>query len=459
MIRTRLPDHDFHNILHVPTGAPSVSYAECFTCSNGVLLIRLVVLAIITYIDCYMGKNSGTPYFSKVGILHLLPYRWATPAMACHQIIPRLTTYFNVVWVTPAQGWRELWLRKRSTPEMMFSQRPEGTSFEIYEPGRFLPQLYRPRWLASLTARARLRQARRILTDKGCDKIILYLWRPAYEFSLQMIEYSLSCYHIDDEYTFATVEEPVHEQEARVINCVDQVFIHSPALWEKKAHLNPHSALVPNGVDYYAFASPAEEPPDMRQIPHPRVGYVGVIKVQLDLSLLFALAQRHREWSFVLVGPRGFLGEQASVIENLSKLPNVHFLGGKPIDALPAYVQHLDVCMLCYALSDYTKFIYPLKLHEYLASGRPIVASPIRTLQEFGRVIRLASDLDEWSTALAASLGPEANHQSEISARRRLALEHDWDNLAHRVARVLCERLGSDWAQRFDELTGASTRQ
>ena len=94
------------------------------------------------------------------------------------------------------------------------------------------------------------------------------------------------------------------------------------------------------------------------------------LKAQLDLALLTQLAQRHPGWSFVLVGPLDGIGDHAGVLQQFAHLPNVHLLGGKAVSALPAYTQHLDVCMLCYEVTGYTKFIYPLKLHEYLASGR-----------------------------------------------------------------------------------------
>jgi glycosyltransferase involved in cell wall biosynthesis len=223
-------------------------------------------------------------------------------------------------------------------------------------------------------------------------------------------------------------------------------------LLEKKGKLNPQTLFVPNGVDYHAYATPQSEPADLKPIPHPRIGYVGRIKRQLDLSLLSALAQRHREWSFVLVGPLNGLGEQAVLVQELSRLPNVYFLGSKPVRMLPAYTQHLDVCMLCYAVNDYTKFIYPLKLHEYLASGRPVVGAPIRSLLEFAQIIRLARTTDEWSQALNDSLAPAACSVTQVEARQSTAHQYDWNRLAELIAHALCERLGPEYVERFEQI-------
>ncbi|MGH8068883.1 MAG: glycosyltransferase, partial [Candidatus Entotheonellia bacterium] len=284
-----------------------------------------------------------------------------------------------------------------------------------------------------------------------CRTTILYIWRPWYGLALDVMACDLSCYHLDDEYTFsAVVKKPIAELEARLISRVDQVFIHSPALWEKKGKLNPQTTFVPNGVDYLAYATPYGEPADLKPIPHPRMGYVGIIKHQLDLALLAALAAHHRQWSFVLVGPQRLRGEQTALIQQLSHMPNVYFLGGKPVDALPAYVQHMDVCMLCYAVNEYTNFIYPLKLHEYLASGRPVVSSPIRSLEDFAHIVRLARTAAEWSAALNDLLAPAAHSAAQIDARQRIARQYDWNTLVERIARTLCSRLGPSYLARFE---------
>ena len=103
--------------------------------------------------------------------------------------------------------------------------------------------------------------------------------------------------------------------------------------------------------------------------------------------------------------------------------------------------------MLCYAVNDYTKFIYPLKLHEYLASGRPVVGSPIESLHEFADVVRMAGGADEWSSALSDALQPSASSAGEIERRQRIAREHDWNSLVHVIARTLCSRLGSQYLE------------
>jgi glycosyltransferase involved in cell wall biosynthesis len=397
------------------------------------------------------AASAPLPALADVGVISLVPNVWGGPWQLRQQILTRLSRYFNVVWCNPARSWRKLWSRRGPRRRRIDYGSDIVPGLTIYHPESWLPAIGRPAVLARLTMRERLRRAQQLLRGRSCRTTILYLWCPWYELALDVIGYDFSCYHIDDEYTFSAVEKPIDEREARLISRVDQVFIHSPALLEKKGKLNPQTTFVPNGVDYHAYATLHSEPADLKSIPHPRMGYVGIIKPQLDLALLAALAEHRRQWSFVLVGPRK-RGERTALIQQLSQMPNVYFLGGKPINALPAYVQHMDVCMLCYEVNDYTKFIYPLKLHEYLASGRPVVSSPIRSLEDFAHIVRLARTTEEWSAALNDMLAPSAQSAAQIEARQRIARQFDWNTLVERIARTLCSRLGPSYLERFESI-------
>ncbi|HEX6967158.1 MAG TPA: glycosyltransferase, partial [Gemmatimonadaceae bacterium] len=296
--------------------------------------------------------------------------------------------------------------------------------------------------LAQLSFRLRLQGARRALARTGCTSIILYIWHPEFADALAAVDHDLSCYHIDDEYTFSPVEQPIPPNEMRLLTECNEVFIHSPGLMAKKGSINPHTTFVPNGVDYEAFAQPVPIPPELAAIPQPRIGYTGWLKQQLDWPLLIALAERHPEWSFVLVGGQKNEAETAGPIAELSKRPNVHFLGARPTAALGAYSQHFDVCLMPYRLDDYTKYIYPLKLHEYLATGRPTVGAPIQSLHQFANVVALPSTADEWSRAISHALGAAENTPERCEERRRVAQQHDWSVLVGRIAEVMAAGLG-----------------
>ena len=403
-----------------------------------------------------VSMRAPFPYLSDVGVIALVPDEWKAHWLSRHQILIRLAKYFHIVWCTPATWWRqrEWWqeLCLYSGQQVWDGANGAGSpGLTIYHPEKWLPAVGRPHFLGCWTERQRLRRAQRLLLTRGCRKIILYLWRPEFESVLDLIDHDLSCYHVTDEYTFSEIEQPIEAREARLISRVDQMFLHSTAMLEKKGELNPQTTFIPNGVDYHAFATPCSEPADLQSIPHPRIGYIGRVKQQLDLALLTDLARRHREWSFVLVGAQDSISNHAILLQRLVQMPNVYLIGGKSVTVLPAYTQHMDVCMLCYKIDGYTKFIYPLKLHEYLASGRPVVGSPIPSLRDFAHIIRLALTTDEWSQSIQDSLSPAAYSADLIEARQRVARQHDWDRIVALIAQTLCNRLGPAYLDRFEK--------
>src|SRR5208283_729816 len=166
-----------------------------------------------------------------------------------------------------------------------------------------------------------------------------------------------------------------------LIRTVDQVFVHSPAMMERKGALNLETQFAPNGVDYRKYSTTTLEAAELQSVPKPRIGYTGNLKGVLDWRLLLELSRMHSEWSFVFVGRMLPQLEVMEVREELSHRPNIYLLGPRPSELIPSYVQHFDVCIMPYKVDDYTKYIYPLKLHEYLASGNPVVGSPIPSLQ------------------------------------------------------------------------------
>ena len=305
------------------------------------------------------------PALDDIGVLALVPERWGGMWLSRHQVLTRLARYFHVVWYNPPRSWRKLTHPVVSTDPTP----PPANGFEIYDHEPWLPKFYKPRALDQLTEQARLQRARKLLEQAGCRRVIAYAWRPEFVSALDLVAHDVSCYHIADEYSFADVEHEIPSDERELIERVDQVFVHSPALLEKKGNINPHTEYVTNGVDYAAFATPAAEPADLASIPHPRIGYVGRIKSQMDWKTLIGIARARPDWSLVLVGPLGHIGRFAGERTELFGLPNVHYLGNRSVGEVPAYIQHMDVCLLCYALTDYTRYIFPLKLHEYLATG------------------------------------------------------------------------------------------
>jgi glycosyltransferase involved in cell wall biosynthesis len=392
-----------------------------------------------------MSQPSATPLFPQVGVLALVPDDWSPYWQPRHHILSRLAEYFHVVWMNPARNWRRGFAGPESAARVPGPRSAAG--FQIYEPDWWLPQFYRPRWLGRLTERLRMGRALSMLLRKGCRKIVLHLWRPEFISALDYGKFDLICYHIDDEYTFSAVDQLVTPAESRLLAAADQVFVHSPGLMEKKGMFNRCTVRIPNGVDYCAYSQPQPEPSDLSPIPHPRIGYTGWIKKQLDWNVLMDLAAMAPAWNFVFVGAIKHRREIQGYLDALSSRPNVHFLGGKTSEQLAAYPQHFDVCIMPYRMDDYTKYICPMKLPEYLASGKPTVGSPIRSLLEFTAVVSLASTPREWFSAIENALTPGARSAKRTEERRAVARQHNWDQLVSRIAATIAQRLDLDASQ------------
>ncbi len=387
----------------------------------------------------------------------VVPDRWANPRQTRHHLLTALSEYFHIVWYGPVPEWRRVVRDHRFAPWYRAERRLGG--LVEYTPSSLFPKVYRPHFASELFERIRLTQARYAIRPIKIRKWVLYLWHPDYVSTLDHARYDISCYHIDDEYSFLPDDPPNDPVEIGIIKRVNQVFIHSNNLMIKKGYLNQSSIRVPNGVDFGAYATPREEPEDMRDIPHPRMGYIGYIKSHMDLNMHLELARAKPEWQYVFVGPIGAVGDQMSVVNALFSLPNVHYMGPKAVDDLPAYCQHFDVCLMGYKRNNYTKYIYPLKMHEYLATGLPVVSSPIPAAMEFSNVLTIADGVDGWIEALEFAQRPEMREPNLVAQRRETARAYDWHTLAATVAEAMCRNLGPEYVSRFADTQEALSQR
>jgi UDP-galactopyranose mutase len=381
--------------------------------------------------------DSDTAHAGDIGLICAVPDQFSSIWMPRHQLLTRLAARFWTVWLEPPEYWHTDGIRMQRPGVVREETYPKLLTFR----NGFLPKVYKPKWLSSALDRRRLALARAALRERGCTRFVLYVWRPQFGHYLDFFDWDLTLYHIDDEYSFSPEEPPISEQENTLLKSVDKVFIHSPGLMEKKGDISPATQWIPNGVDFNAFSARYPEPEDLSRIPSPRIGYVGVLKSQLDFDLLASLADARPNWSFVFVGPRIYLGNQEAYLDALARRPNVYELGMKTPSELPSYIQHMDVAMMCYRVNDYTNYIYPLKLHEYLASGVPVVSTPIRSLMDFQDTVILATGVEEWVTAIETAMSESANSETARQKRKDIAAQFDWDALTQRVATEISEAL------------------
>lgn len=252
----------------------------------------------------------------------------------------------------------------------------------------------------------------------------------------------LSFYYIRDN----LIEHPYFKfhgsrVEPQTITLADAVFANSAYLADYARNHNSTSLDIGQGceVEMYQANTIYPEPSDLANIPHPRIGYVGFLTGErLDINLLEQLALKRKEWQIVLIGPEEILFQQSK----LHDIGNVHFLGSKIPAQLPSYMQHLDVCINPQLINALTIGNYPRKIDEYLAMGKPTVATNTPAMQMFLPHVELAIGVNEYEKAIEKALLPQ--NSSDRNASIDCAKSHTWLACVEKIYRVKKQFLNVD---------------
>lgn len=289
---------------------------------------------------------------------------------------------------------------------------------------------------------------RHLLDRLEMHRPILYVWHPAFiDIVERFDEAPLVVYHCYDEYTAfrGANREELERQEARLLRRADLVFTVSPGLRERRVGLNPNTFVVRNGVDadYFAKALAPQTvvPSDTARIPPPIIGCVArVVPEYFDAGLLRQVFLRRPDWSLVVIGPEtAELLSGGDDLRELKTQPNVHFIGLRPFDSLPAYLKGMGVCAMPYRLTRNIQLGDSLKLYEYLAAGKPIVSVPLDFADDVRPFVRAARDADEWIAAIDDALAHDTKDLRD--GRRAVARENTWDQRVDQISHLITEAL------------------
>jgi glycosyltransferase involved in cell wall biosynthesis len=218
--------------------------------------------------------------------------------------------------------------------------------------------------------------------------------------------------------------------EAALMAKVDLVVANSTYLAELASRFNPRSYYVGQGCDVSLFDKKLIKalPDDMKEINKPIIGYIGVLyTLRLDIEVLVHIAKSRPDWSVVLVGPE----DEAFQNSELHQIENVHFLGSKKMEELPNYLYGFDVALNPQKLNEVTIGNYPRKIDEYLAMGKPTVATKTKAMEVFADYVYLANNKEEYVDLIDRAL-KENTPEKEIE-REKLARSHTWDANAEAI--------------------------
>jgi len=276
------------------------------------------------------------------------------------------------------------------------------------------------------------------------DDLVLFVQYPSWEPLARALRERHGwrlVYDCMDEHTgFGTHGAGTEADERRLLEEADLVLATSARLFDKVSRTRSDALRLPNAADAERFAGlPARNASPLSKLARPVVGYYGAISAWFDAAAVAEASRRHPEWSFALVGDTA-----GASLGDLEGRPNVHRFGEVAYEKLPAYVAGFDVCTIPFERTPLTEATNPVKLYEYLATGKPIVARRLPELEPFADVVTLYDARGGFTEALERAV--RESDPSLAARRRALAFENTWE-ARYRVLRDRLDRLATPGRQ------------
>jgi glycosyltransferase involved in cell wall biosynthesis len=254
---------------------------------------------------------------------------------------------------------------------------------------------------------------------------------------------SLVIYQVSDKYDANTMDHAtnpamIRELHERAISSADIIFYSGRKLLAEATQGLDRSYLLEQAVDFDHWSKVAsdelEVPPEIASIPRPRLGYFGAIEPWLvDQELITRAASERPSWQWVFIGNR-------SRGLDIEKLPNTHFLPAVKYDDLPSYAAGFDVCVLPWETEKtFTSYGSAIKVREYLATGKPVVISPLPEYESMRDVLRIARSRDEFFRLVAEAI--DEKNPAAVRKRQSSVMDGTWDARAEWVSNLIQEKL------------------
>jgi UDP-galactopyranose mutase len=373
-------------------------------------------------------------------------------------LVPTIITFSHLRWDFVYQRPQHLLSRLAARHRVIFIEEPCGVSeAPDWQVSRPEPNVLvcRPRTPSEAPGFADeqipyLRKlVRQLIEQEHLEDYVLWFYTPM---ALPLVD-DLSplavIYDCMDELSaFLNAPPQLLSREAGLLQIADAVFTGGPSLYRAKKDRHPNAHCFPSSVDAKHFAAAANgmtEADDQALLPHPRLGFFGVIDERLDVPLVRAMAEAHPEWQIVLVGPVVKIDPAM-----LPRNPNIHYYGQRSYQQLPSYLKGWDVCLLPFARNQSTKYISPTKTLEYMAAGKMIVTTPIADVVEpYGQLVYAGATPEEFIAACERALAAGPAERAVRQAGMRSVLSRtSWDATAARMHELIGEAIAARKRQR-----------
>ncbi len=378
---------------------------------------------------------------------------FATDPTSKHHVMKTLGRYREVIWVE-ASGMRRpnlasgadlgrLWAKARKA---LGGLRHVADRIWVLSPAA-IPLPGNP-LIARLNALLYRWSIQRALRQAGVRQPpLLWVYAPTVARYLDRIPHHGLVYHCVDRWWEFSDLDAVEMRACHEILCrqADVTFASARPLFLDCEPLARRTVLVPHGVEWDHFARAAFQtlprPTDLPNDGRPILGFFGLIQDWVDLVLLRRLAERFPEAHVVLVG--------RSMIDlgPVQGVPNLHILGQKAYQELPAYCQAFSIGLIPFVLNELTDAVNPIKLREYLSAGLPVVSTALPEVVALGAVdgLAVAADHQGFLDAVASALASPRSVEGRRHASRAVATE-GWGGrcllMAREVTAALAGRAG-----------------
>ena len=281
----------------------------------------------------------------------------------------------------------------------------------------------------------------RLLVENHIAQYLVWYYTPmALDFTRNLRPLSVIYDCMDELSAFKGAPECLKHRERELFKAADLVFTGGQSLYEAKCDQHHSVFAFPSSIDREHFMqarTAVAEPDDQTHIPHPRLGFFGVVDERFDVELLDQISRNRPDYQFVIVGPVVKIDPGI-----LPQRENIHYLGARSYQELPAYIAGWDVALLLFAQNESTRFISPTKTPEYLAAGKPVVSTPIRdVVTPYGQMglVRIAGDAQEFTAAIDDLLKSGSNHKQWLETVDRFLATMSWDETWARMSRLIDE--------------------
>jgi len=362
-------------------------------------------------------------------------------AHTAKSMLSQLARDRRILNFNPPREWRAVLRHPFAHPPRLYRVQDNLWHFEW---GYLYPKFYRQLVAVRVTGFAARMCVQYLCRKLGLSSPIYLFWGPFQADLLPHLPRRFTVYYAYDNFEAYYVEREEWREHTRcrerllamhsdIAFAVSQVL--ADVLREKRFQ---HVAYLPNGVDTELFmhGDIPPEPTDIQHIPHPRIAYVGGIYEKTSICVFITIASARPVWQLVFIGHSYIRSqEKRRDFQQLCELSNVHILGTRSHSLIPAYMAKVDVGVALFDLDSSAFYCSPLKVYEYLAAGKPVVATPIPEVVNMGDMVYTAETPEQFVAKIEQALREDSPERQQ--QRREWARQHSWENRAKQMTEII----------------------